>query len=390
MPLQVLDRVYFYNTPSRWALALSVLLGAFLFLALTRRLLVHRLAIVAQRTRTTADDALVELVRRTRPYFMATVALVLATRFLALPLRADAVLRIVFIVALLLQCGAWGMAAVTYLVNREIDRRTAQSDLASAATMRALGVAAKIVLWAILGITALHVFGVDVTALVTGLGIGGIALALAVQNVLADLLAALSIVLDKPFEVGHTINLDGLVGTVENIGLKTTRLRALSGEQVIVSNNDMLKSRIRNYRRMYERRIVFSVDVTYDTPPDLVAAIPAMIREAITAQEPVRFDRSHFVAYTDSTLRVESVYYVLDPDYTKYLNVHHAVNLAILRRFAAEGIQFAYPTRTLQLDARVRDELTAAAAPPDAPRRMIGPAGTGETADGTSSAASPA
>lgn len=360
-PTQLLEKVYFYNTATQWGVALAIALGAYLFLAISRRLLVSRIGAIAKRTSTGVDDALVELVRKTRAYFMVTVAVVLATRFLTLPPRTDDYLRVAFVIALLAQCGAWGTAVVTLWVQSQVARRSAQADIASAATMRALGVAVKVVLWSILFITGLHVFGVDVTALVTGLGIGGIAIALAVQNVLGDLLAALAIVLDKPFLVGDAINVDTINGTVEHIGLKTTRLRSLSGEQVIISNGDLLKSRIRNYRRMYERRVAFFTDVAYDTPPEVVAAIPAIIREAVTSHQPIRFDRSHFVAYTDSTLRFETVYYVLDPDYGKYLDIQQAVNLTLLRRFAADGIRFAFPTRTVQLEGQAVDLLVAAA-----------------------------
>jgi small-conductance mechanosensitive channel len=192
---------------------------------------------------------------------------------------------------------------------------------------------------------------VNVTALVTGLGIGGVAIALAVQNVLSDVFAALAIVFDKPFDVGDAIAVDQVQGTVEHIGLKTTRIRSLSGEQIVISNNELLKNRIRNYKRMFERRVVFLLDVTYDTPPDTIGRIPAMVREIVNAQQPVRFDRSHFSGFTESALRVETVYFVLDPDYNRYLDIQQRINLELLRRFAAEGIRFAFPTRAIHVEA---------------------------------------
>ena len=168
-----------------------------------------------------------------------------------------------------------------------------------------------------LALVALNRLGYDVTALITGLGVGGIAIALAVQNVLGDLFAALAIVLDKPFVVGDAITVDTMTGTVEHVGLKTTRIRSVNGEQLIFSNADLLKSRIRNFKRMQERRIVFTIGVSYDTPPDTVARIPAMIREAVEAQQQVRFDRSHFMSYGDSALSFETVYFVLTADYLR-------------------------------------------------------------------------
>jgi len=198
-----------------------------------------------------------------------------------------------------------------------------------------------------LSLVALNRLGYDVTALITGLGVGGIAIALAVQNVLGDLFAALAIVLDKPFVVGDTIGVDTFTGTVEQIGLKTTRLRSLNGELLIFSNADLLKGRIRNFKRMQERRIVFTIGVSYDTPADTVARIPTIIREAVTAQQQVRFDRSHFVAYGESALNFETVYFVLTADYLTHVDVLQAINLQILRQFATEKIEFAYPTRTI-------------------------------------------
>jgi len=196
---------------------------------------------------------------------------------------------------------------------------------------------------------ALDNFGVNITTLVTGLGIGGIAVALALQSVLGDLFASLSIVLDKPFVIGDFINVDEYMGTVEHIGLKTTRVRSLSGEQLVFSNSDLLKSRIRNYKHMQERRVAFTIGVTYQTPLDRVAAIPSIIRKIIEAQGGVRFDRSHFKTYGDSALVFETVYYVLSSDYNAYMDIQQAINLRVYEEFAAEGIEFAYPTRTLYM-----------------------------------------
>ena len=173
------------------------------------------------------------------------------------------------------------------------------------------------------------------------------AVALAVQNILGDLFASLSIVLDKPFVLGDFLIVDEHLGTVEYIGLKSTRLRSLWGEQIVFSNADLLKSRLRNFGRMFERRIVFPVGVTYQTPRDKLEAIPGIIREAIQAQEKTRFDRSHFKEFGDFSINFESVYYVLVPDYNLYMDIQQAINLQIHKRFEEEGIEFAYPTQTL-------------------------------------------
>lgn len=349
-PDQFLDRVLYQNSIRQWAIAFAVALVVFFALLLVRYLLVGRLGAAAKRTSTELDDILVELVARTRPYFLAATAIVVGSRFLVLPPTTDRYFDAAFALVLLVQCGLWGGAAVDLWIHRRAGFRASHADVASVTTMRALGIAAKLVLWTIVFITALDKFGVNVTTLVTGLGIGGVAIALAVQNVLGDLFAALSIVFDKPFDVGDAIAVDQMSGTVERIGLKTTRIRSLSGEQIIISNSELLKSRIRNYKRQLDRRVVFTTDVTYDTSPDVLSRIPGMIREVIAAQNPVRFDRSHFTQYTDSALRIETVYYVLDADYTRYLDIQQTINLELLRRFGAEKIQFAFPTRTILVE----------------------------------------
>jgi len=168
------------------------------------------------------------------------------------------------------------------------------------------------------------------------------------------------------------------MGTVERIGLKTTRVRSLSGEQIIISNSDLLKSRIRNYKRQIERRVVFTTDVTYDTSPETIERIPGMIREVVSSQQLVRFDRSHFTQYTDSSLRLETVYYVLDADYTRYLDIQQSINLELLRRFNAEKIGFAFPTRTVILEEGVtppvaRDDLRGARESTLHPPQSTGP-----------------
>jgi small-conductance mechanosensitive channel len=175
--------------------------------------------------------------------------------------------------------------------------------------------------------------------------VGGIAVALAAQSVLGDLLAAVSIYLDRPFLIGDFIIVDDFLGCVEYVGLRSTRIDSLSGEKVVMSNSDLLKARIRNYKQMAQRRVVFQIGVAYGTPYEKVAAVPQLIRAAIEAEEGVRFDRSHFKEYADSSLNFESVYYVLSSDYNRYMDVQQAINLTLFRRFEEEGIAFAHPLR---------------------------------------------
>jgi small-conductance mechanosensitive channel len=185
--------------------------------------------------------------------------------------------------------------------------------------------------------------------LVAGLGIGGIAVALALQNVLGDLFASLSIILDKPFVLGDFIIVGDLLGVVEKIGLKTTRVRSLSGEQLIFANSDLLSSRIRNFKRMQERRIAFGFGVLYQTKPEQLEAIPGMVKGIIEGQENARFDRAHFKGFGESAYDFEVVYFLNTPDYVAYMDCQQAINLGICRGLAERGVEFAYPTRTIYL-----------------------------------------
>ena len=334
-----------YGNPVRsWLIALGVLAAVFAALVAARVLGVRRLAALVRRTRTDLDDLVVDLLARTRYFFLLTIAVVIAAQAVDLSARVTRDLRTLVVLAVLLQVGLWANGVITFWVRRFLARR-GPDEAASVTTVWALSVLARVGLWSIVLLLTLDNLGVNVTALITGLGITGVAVALAVQNVLGDLFGALSIVLDKPFVVGDFIDVDQYSGTVEYVGLRTTRLRSLSGEQIVISNTELLKSRIRNYQRLRERRVAFATEVVYQTRPEQVERIPRLMREIVEAQPAVRFDRSHFSRYTDNGLAFETVYFVTNPDYNLYMDIQQAINLALLRRFGDEGIEFASPTR---------------------------------------------
>jgi len=362
----ILERQFLHNTVQVWLTAgITTLVIAALALLL-RKLFAARLGTLASRTTNQVDDMFVQLIRDTRAWVIVALALFAGLSQLAMPDREAKYLESIAKLVLLWQAAVWGASAITFWLKHYLTQRTTSQDRAGIATINAIGVGAKVILWILILLTALKsVFGVEITAWITGLGVTGIAVALAVQNILGDILAALAIVFDKPFDVGDTIGIDTIVGTVEHIGLKTTRLRSLSGEQVIVGNADLLKSRLRNYRRMYQRRVVFNLDVTYDTPPDVLERLPAVVREIVAAQSPVKFDRCHVASFGESAIRLETVYYVLDPDYTRYMDIQQAVNLEILRRFAAQQVSFAFPSRTVYHEGPLAKDLKIA--PADAP-----------------------
>ena len=361
----VLDTRYFGNPVATWLVAAGVLVVSFLTLVLVRRIAIRRLDAFAARTSTVVDDLALGALRRTRRFFLFVLALTIAAKTsLQLPSNVQLAVELVAKIAVLLQLASWGNGAITFWLHR-VTATKHGADRASLTTLNVLGVVARIVLWVLIALVALDAFGVNVTGLITGLGIAGVAVALAVQNILGDLLASLSIALDKPFVIGDTIQVDTFTGTVEHIGLKSTRLRSLSGEQVVIANAELLKARIRNFARQQERRVLFTVSLQYDTPADLVERVPGIVKEFVLAQPDTRFDRSHFSAFTDSALVVETVYFMTTADYARYMDTQQRINLAIMRRFAELGIEFAFPTRTVVVraaPAEIPDEVATAAA----------------------------
>ncbi len=336
----------FGNSVQRWLIAVAVAVGVGAALWLTKTLLTRRAEILAKGHSNTWLAAIVDLLRHTSGWFLLILAMYVASVLLTLPEKVTSIVSSVTVIALLVQAALWGDSLVRFFVLTQARRRV-ETDASSATTLVALGFLGRLAIWTIVTLLALANLGIDVTAMVAGLGIGGVAVALAAQNVLGDLFASASIVLDKPFVLGDFIIVGDDMGTVEYIGLKTTRLRSLAGEQLIFANNDLLKSRIRNMRRMEQRRVVFSIGVTYQTPADKLAAIPVMLRQAVEAQSPVRFDRAHFKQYGDFALVFEVVYFVLAADYNLSMDIQQAINLALFRRFAEERIEFAYPTHTV-------------------------------------------
>jgi small-conductance mechanosensitive channel len=343
-----LDRLFWDNAVRSWLIAAGVFAGVVVLLLLARRLLVRKLERLAARTATRVDDLLAAVLARTRAFLFVVLGAYFAASFLVLPADVEAVLRKVVVAAWLFQAGFWGSALIGFWM-RDLVARRPDVDRSSVTTLSFVGFLLRVALWSSMVLWALHNLGLDITAMVTGLGIGGVAVALAVQNILGDLFASLAILLDKPFVIGDLIMVGDMTGTVEKVGLKTTRVRSIGGELLIFSHSDLLRSRIRNFQQMQERRVQFTFGVTYETPAEKLEAISATVRRCIESVPRTRFDRSHLLAFGDSALVFENVYYVLSPEYLTYMDVHHQVNLAIRREMAALGVQFAYPTRTLYL-----------------------------------------
>lgn len=332
------------NPLRAWLMAAAIATGAFLVLRLIQGVITRRLGVIASRTETGADDFVVELVRRTRRFLMLVVVVWLGSLTLDVPGRLELLLRNAAVMAFLLQLALWLLIAINFWVERTRRKRLA-SDAASVTLIGAIGFIGKVVVWSLLLLVALDNLGVDVTTLVAGLGVGGIAVGLALQKILGDLLSSVSIVLDKPFVVGETIQVGEFTGKVESIGLRTTHVRSLTGEQLIFPNGDLVQSRIRNHARMGDRRVVLTFGVTYETPVDQVEAIPGIVRSIIDPLEQVRLDRVHLIRLGTSALEFEVVYFVLTTDYALHMDRQQHILLTLMRRLHEEGIEISAPTR---------------------------------------------
>lgn len=336
------------NSMEIWVRASLIALGTFVGLLIIRAILKRYFRRLAVRTQNDWDNLAVKLAGQTNFLIILILSLFAGSIALTFPLNVRAWINAFAVIVFLVQLAIWGNVAIDFGLERY--RKKYEEEADQITTLKALGLVARITLFSVLALVALdNIPGVQITALVASLGITGVAVALAMNQILGDLFASISIALDKPFVIGDFIIVGDLMGSVEDIGLKTTRVRSLDGEELIFSNSDLLESRIRNFKDMSERRVVFTVGVAYETPREKLEKIPTIIQDLVELQENVRFDHSHFKQFGDFSVVFETIYYVLDPDYKIYMDIHQQINMDIFQRFSAEGIEFAYPTQTIYM-----------------------------------------
>jgi small-conductance mechanosensitive channel len=335
------------NPVRLWLLAATFTVVATTVLWALKQLAVKRLTAFAKRTSTEFDDVLVELLSRTHVLLIFVSTISPATSVLRMPADVRNTLRIASVVALVVQLAIWGNAFISFWTVR-YGRRGADASGAGTTALSTMAVIARILLGLLLILFLLDNLGVDVTALIAGLGIGGIIIALALQNVVADMLGALSIVMGKPFVVGDFIEAQGMMGTVEGVGLRATRMRTLSGDELIFPNKKLLEGTIRNHTRMSERRVDFRLAVAYETPPEKLEHIPTIAREAVERHPLVRFERAHFRSFREWSLEFDVIYVIASSDFTVYADIQQQINLELIRRFGEEGIVFAKPALVRQ------------------------------------------
>jgi small-conductance mechanosensitive channel len=343
----LLDYRFAGNSVSDWLIALGLILATMLFVRLVSRYALGRLQRWAAHTNNHFDDVLVRLLQRFVLPALNVIGIYVALTYLDLPAWANKALRI----ALILICTYLVLrlltAAIEYLILRVI--KTTDDSTVKKQQARGLLIVIRITIWLLGFVFVLDNLGYNVTTIIAGLGIGGIAIALAAQTILGDLFSYFVIFFDRPFEIGDFIIVDDKMGVVEYVGIKTTRLRTLSGEQLVFSNKDLTDSRVHNFKRMEERRVVFTLDVMQHTPADKLELVPGVVRSIIESCDLIRFDRGHFASFGAYSLKFEFVYYVLTADFNQYMDRQQAINLGIVKSFEEHGIRLALPVQVMQM-----------------------------------------
>lgn len=335
----------------------AALISSLLYLVFYQgwKIAISRLSKIAQRTSTRLDDIAIEVLQGTKQFTLLLFATLMGLHVLELPDKWTARLDHVLFITIGIQVAIWLNRGVGIWAREHLSSIDGPAPGANPVMTTVLSWILRVFIWSVALLTVLDNVGVNITAFVASLGVGGVAVALAVQNILSDLFASLSIGLDKPFEVGDFVVFGDIAGVIERVGLKTTRIRSISGEQVICGNTELLKNTIHNYKRMEERRVVFTFGITYATPPDTIAEIPGIVRKAVEASNNTRFDRAHFKTFGASSLDFEIVYFITSTDFNVYMDVQQSINLYLMKAFQAQGVDFAFPTMTLNLPELTRD-----------------------------------
>jgi small-conductance mechanosensitive channel len=290
------------------------------------------------------------LIGNTTQILFFAVALDAAQESLTLPDKVQRIVSNAVMILILIQIGLWAGRSVRFYL--EMKERERGADRAFSGSLDIINFVARVLIWSLLILLALDNLGVNITALLAGLGVGGVAVALALQNVLGDLFASLSIALDKPFVIGDSLVIDTFIGKVEHIGIKTTRLRSESGEQIILSNADILKSRVRNFGRLPEQRILATIRLNFDTPTDTLRTLPQLLEKVVREHPQARFERCHLKTLGESSFQFELSYFVQQPAVNPLLDLQQSVNFRIIDELRGLGLEFAYPAERVFLDGR--------------------------------------
>lgn len=347
---EFLNQTYFGNTIEGYAIALGIFILGIIVLSIFKKIVLSKLKKWSEKTETQLDDLLIKGIEKSVLPVLYLIIFYLAVDSLTLPAEVEkgigigaVILITFFVIRLFTSTIKYALSA--YVKSKSPEEEDAERRLKQ---IRGITLIFNFIIWVVGFVFLLDNLGFEISAVIAGLGIGGIAIALAAQAILGDLFSYFVIFFDRPFEIGDFVNLGGeFVGNIEYIGIKTTRIRSLSGEQIVASNTDLTNSRVRNFKRMERRRVVFKLGVIYQTTADQLEEISKIVKEIIEKQEDTVFDRGHFATYGDFSLNFEFVYYVIGSDYVKYMDTQQRINMEIYRTFENKGIEFAYPTQTL-------------------------------------------
>lgn len=347
--VKILNYQVLGNSGKNYLIAIGIFLVSLLILKIFRKKIFFHLKERAKKTKTEIDDILIEIIESIKPPFYFFVALYFTLYSLILPEKIQKIVNSLFILVIVYQAIRALHIFVDRVSKKFLEKKEGREKIKGEAAIKALRTILKIFLWVVAVLIILSSWGININSLIAGLGIGGIAVALAIQNILGDIFSSFSLVLDKPFEIGDFIAIGQYCGTVKKVGIKTTRIQTLQGEELVVSNKELTETKVQNFGKMKERRIQFRFGVCYETPLEKLKKIPEIVREIIENVEGARVDRVHFKEFGDFALIFEVVYYILSPDYLQYMNIQQEINFKLKESFEKEKIEFAYPTQTIYL-----------------------------------------
>jgi small-conductance mechanosensitive channel len=345
---EFLNREIFRNRVEDYLVFLAVLVAGIVIITIFKRVVLGRLKQWAKSTNWNIDEFVVDIIRNMVVPIAYYGMFFLASKNLAIPPVLERIIEMAGMVLIAFLSAQALIAVAGFAVRTYIE--SAERGSGRERALQGLMTLIRVVVWGLATVVLLDNLGFRINTVIAGLGIGGIAVALAAQNILGDLFAYFTIMFDRPYEIGDFVIVGEYMGVVNQLGVKTTRIGSLGGEQIIMSNKDLTDSRVRNYKRMEKRRVLFRLGVTYQTSYEKLKEIPGIIREIIKGIEGTVFDRAHFSSYGDFSLVFEVVYYVAGNDYNKYMDIQQEINLGIHEEFEKREIEFAYPTQTLFLE----------------------------------------
>jgi small-conductance mechanosensitive channel len=337
------------NSGEKYLLALGIFLGLLIIFKFIKLIIINKLEKIAKKTTTKIDDTMVKIIKEVKPSIYFFLSLFLALKYLSFPIEVNKILNAGLILIIVYQLSKSAQIFINLISKRIINKNKEENKETNKYVVKNIGLIAKILIWTFAILIILANWVVNITSIIAGLGIGGVAIAFALQNILEDIFSSFSIFIDKPFKVGDFILVGSDSGVVEKIGIKTTRIKTLSGEELVVSNKELTTARVHNYKKMEQRRVAFSLGLCYETSLEKLKKVPKIIEETITQIDSTKFSRVHFKNYGDFSLNFEIVYFINSSDYDLYMDIQQEINFKIKEEFAKNEIEFAYPTQTVLL-----------------------------------------